>query len=160
MIKRIMLLFAFLVVPILLSMGCVAKGPTGRWQQNQEAQKLFTSTAILENHSYYYTGQKARPDAIIAIDNAYRLQSNLWIAIDVTPKLIKEWLAWYKSEFSMYCTYRGGYIMTPDQQIVGIWYSKELLNTIYSPEPGVVEVYLPYSAPGSRCDRQQFFDYL
>ncbi len=160
MIKRIILLLAFFVAPVLLSMGCVAKGPTGRWQQNQDAQKLFTSASILENHSYYYTGQKAKPDAIIAIDNAYRLQSKLWIAIDVTPKLIKEWLAWYKSEFSMYCTYRGGYIMTPDQQVAGIWYSKELLNTIYSPESGVVEVYLPYSAPGSMCDRQRFLDDL
>lgn len=160
MIKRIILLLAFFVAPVLLSMGCVAKGPTGRWQQNQDAQKLFTSASILENHSYYYTGQKAKPDAIIAIDNAYRLQSKLWIAIDVTPKLIKEWLAWYKSEFSMYCTYRGGYIMTPDQQVAGIWYSKELLNTIYSPEPGVVEVYLPHSAPGSMCDRQRFLDDL
>lgn len=158
--KNIISLLAFCIVSVLLSMGCVAKGPTGRWQQNQEAQRLFTSASIQENHSYYYTGQKANPDAIIAINNAYRLQSNLWIAIDVTPKLIKEWLAWYRSEFSMYCTYRGGYIMTPDNQIAGIWYSKELLNTIYSPEPGVVEVYLPHSAPGSMCDRQRFMNDL
>ena len=158
MIKRISVLLVSIVVPALLSIGCVAKGPIGRWQQNQEAQKLFTSATVLQDHTYYYTGQKARPDAIIAIDNAYRLHSDLWIAINVTPKLIKEWLAWYKSDFSMYCTYRGGNILIPDQQIAGIWYSKELLNTIYSPEPGVIEVYLPYSASGSLCDQRRFFD--
>lgn len=160
MINRIPLLLLSILLPVFLSIGCVAKGPTGHWQQNQKAQKLFTSATVLQNHTYYYTGQKARPDAIIAIDNAYRLQSNLWIQIDVTPKLIKEWLAWYKSEFSVYCPYRGGYIVTPDQQIAGIWYSKETLNTIYSPEPGVIEVYLPYSASGSMCDRRRRLDDL
>ena len=160
MIKRITVLLVSIIFPVILSIGCVAKGPTGRWQQNQEAQKIFTSATVLQNHTYYYTGQKARPDAIIAVDNAYKLQSDLWIAINVTPKLIKEWLAWYKSEFSVFCTYRGGYILTPDQQVAGIWYSKELLNTIYSPEPGVVEVYLPYSASGSKCDERRFGDDL
>lgn len=159
---QLSIVLRFLACMLLLSVlgGCVPSGPTGRWRQSMEAQQLFESATLLSDHTYYYIGSRAHPDAIIAINNKYVLQTTVWAEIAVDQRVLNDWMAWYRSDISLYCPHRGGYIFTPDQQIAGIWYSKDQISTVRSPQPGVLEVYPPYSAPGSMCDRERIMDDL
>lgn len=153
----ISILFAFLLATI---NSCAPKGPSGKWVQRHDVKSSFESGTILQDHTYYYYGSMAMPDAVIAIDNRYTLQTRVWAKVDINPKQMDSWLSWYRTEISYACPFRGGLIITPDQQVGGMWYSKKLINTIKSPEPGVLEVYLPYSPPGSICAREEFLDDL
>ncbi len=156
--KLIKLPLCLYITSLLFLCGCVAKGPTGTWQQSSDAKKTFESGTVLKDHTYYYTGSKAAPDAIIAVKNKYKLQSRIWAQINVTTKVMYDWLAWYKSDINLLCQRKGGYILTPNQENAGIWYSKYTLSSIRSPEPNVLEIYPPYPSPGSACDRQQIID--
>lgn len=140
--------------------GCTPMGPSGKWVQNSDVKRDFESGTILKGHTYYYYGSTAMPDAVIAIDDHYTLQTRVWAKVDIAPQLMDKWLSWYRTEISYACPFRGGLIITPEQEVAGMWYSKKLINTIKSPEPGVIEVYLPFSPPGSICAREEFIDDL
>lgn len=158
--KQLWFFFILTVSLVAVISGCAPKGPSGKWQQSHDVKLSFESGTILQDHTYYYDGSMAMPDAVIAIDNRYTLQTRVWAKVDIDPKQMGTWLSWYRTEISYACPFRGGLIITPDQQVAGIWYSKRLINTIRSPEPGVIEVYLPYSPPGSLCAREEFLDDL
>lgn len=154
--------FLHLLLALILATtgGCLARGPSGKWVQNFDARKNFESGTILQDHTYYYYGSLAMPDAVIAIDNRYTLQTRVWARVDINQKQMDGWLSWYRTEISYFCPFRGGLIITPDQQVAGMWYSNKLLNTIRSPEPGVIEVFLPFAPPGSACAREEYYDDL
>ncbi len=138
--------------------GCGATGPTGRWVRSSDVLKTFRSGTILPDHTYYYTGSPVEPDAIIAIDNSFRLQTRIWSKVDITQKLLDRWMFWASTDMSMLCPYKAGVILTPDGRQAGVWFSKFTFNTIRTPEPGVIEVYLPYAPGNTPCGRDSYYD--
>lgn len=152
-ISRVLLFSVFLI--IVLS-GCAQGGPTGKWTKDSNDAGIFESKTLLKDHTYYFIGNQVTPDAIIAIDNKYTLQTKVWTRVDITQKMLDDWMYWIRTDSNIVCPYYGGAIMTPDGQKAGIWYSKKLITTVTSPEPGVIQVYPPYNPPGSPCERQEF----
>jgi hypothetical protein len=138
--------------------GCVQSGPVGKWQKSGEAARVFESKTILQDHTYYFRGSEARPDAIIAIDNRYTLQTKVWAKIDMTQKILDDWIFWFNVHPSIVCPYVGGDIITPGGDTAGIWYSDQLVSVVKTLEPGVIQVYPPYSRPGSACSEIDRFD--
>ncbi|WP_028585384.1 hypothetical protein [Desulfogranum mediterraneum] len=136
-------------------LGCAPSGQGGRWQLDSRAEQIFTSVTLLENHSYYYTGSRVEPTAVIALDNRFTLKSRLWTRREVDRQVLAGWMQRYRMDHSIHCPYRGGTILTPDQQVAGIWYSRDLANTIRVPAAGLITIYLPYSPPGSICEREK-----
>lgn len=143
---------------LLLMAGCGGGGPTGRWLVNSDVMRDFRSGAILARHTYYYTGSPVEPDAVIAIDNRFQLRTKVWSRVDITQELLDRWMFWTRTDLSMRCPYKAGVILTPDGEQAGVWFSKFTFNTVRSPEPGVVEVYLPFAPGNSACGREQSYD--
>lgn len=158
--RRPWFLVTLLTTVLMATGGCGSKGPSGKWVQNLDARRSFEAGFILQDHTYYYYGSPAMPDAVIAIDNRFTLQSRVWARVDINPKQMDRWMSWYRTDVSLRCPFRGGLIVTPDQQVAGMWYSKKLFNTVRSPEPGVIEVFLPFSPPGSACAREELLEDL
>lgn len=150
------ILFSLLVG--ILAVGCVQSGPTGQWSRNSDDARIFESKTLLTDHIYYYRGNPTTPEAIIAVDNAYTLQTKVWTQVDITQKILDDWMYWIDTGVNMVCPYYGGAILTPDGRKAGVWYSKKLITTVKTPEPGVLQVYPPYSLPGSSCSRQELWD--
>jgi len=140
---------------IIILGGCVQTGPSGKWVRNAADAKVFESKTLLKDHTYYYRGGETAPDSIIAVDNTYTLKTRVWSQVDITQKMLDKWMYWLTISPSITCPYYGGAIITPDGRKAGIWYSKKLITTVKLPEPGVLQIYPPYSRTGSSCWRQE-----
>ncbi|MBV5319180.1 MAG: hypothetical protein JZU50_15410 [Desulfobulbaceae bacterium] len=140
----------------ILLAGCAAQVPAGRWETDPRVQKSFEAGTLLPNHTYYYLGSYTAPDSVIAIDNRFTLRTRVWAQVDISEQMLNGWLNWYRTEnFGWSCPYQGGVILTPDGQQAGIWYSRNIINIIRMPEPGVLEVYQPVTITGRRCEERR-----
>jgi hypothetical protein len=85
MLKQIIirLLHTMVLVCIisLLFSGCTSS-KFGKLEKSAEATKMFKDYRTLPNHKYYYRGAYDRPTALVAINDDYTLDSNLWSEID------------------------------------------------------------------------------
>lgn len=142
-----------LVFLVALSLaGCAAGPPGGKWEIEPEVLQLFESGTVLPDHTYYYLGSITAPDSVIAIDHRFTLRTRVWAQIDLTEHMLNGWLQWHRTEhYGAGCEYRGGVILTPDGQRAGFWYSRNIINIVRMPEPGVIEVYQPRSIAGGTC---------
>ena len=70
----------------LLFMGCAGAGI----KPNKDVMKSFEGSPKA-NHSYFLSGTANSPKGIIGIDNAYRLESDLWKPVDPSSiqKIVK-----------------------------------------------------------------------
>jgi hypothetical protein len=144
-------LFCALFVAAVVA-GCAAGPPGGRWEIEPEVQQMFESGRVLPEHTYFYLGSYNAPDSIIAISTQYTLRTRVWAQVDLTDEMLNRWLQWYRTEhYPAGCEYRGGVILTPDGRQAGFWYSRNIINIIRLPEPGVIEVYQPHSISGGVC---------
>lgn len=148
--RLVLVLFATVVLN-----GCAASQPGGKWEIEPEVQLLFESGTVLPDHTYYYLGSYTAPDSIIAISNQFTLRTRVWAQVDLTGDMLNGWLQWYRTEhYGPGCEYRGGVILTPDGRQAGLWYSRNIINIIRMPEPGVLEVYQPHSISGRTCGQE------
>lgn len=152
--RAMMQFFSTLLAAMMLLAGCAAQGPTGTWEIDPGVEQLFKAGQLLPDHTYYYLGSITAPESIIAISNQYTLRSRVWAEIEMTEQRLNGWLQWYSTEHYGACDYHGGVILTPDGHQAGVWYSQNIFNVIRMPEPGVLEVYQPYSFLGRRCGEQ------
>ena len=142
------------IASTLLLSGCGAiepQQPRGMWLQDGQIQQHIARGEIFAEHRYYYLGSITAPDAFIAIDQRWQLRSRLWAEVETGPERLAGWLQWYRTEHLGFCDYKGGRILAPDGSQVGYWYAQNPYNTIYSPQPGVIEIYKPHAGGGQVC---------
>ena len=113
----------------------------GRLQSSEEITQLFNDNQILSDHLYYYTGLEGVPDAIIGIQSNYSLDSKLWRQVDLSPLLLEKWVS--RMTYVHLVTPRGAWILGPDGQRVGIWYSARYQATVRVEEGNRVVVIPP-----------------
>ena len=151
-----MKLTQYLVALLLLSFlagGCATKAEKQTWGkivQAGEATQLVESATVLPDHTYYFTGPEAAPDAIIAIDNRFTLQSKYWIKIDDVAEKLNDWNRYIDNAHSfesstvrLMLRYGGFWIMTPDSKQAGLWYSRHDNTVVQFPDPSTIIIYAP-----------------
>ncbi len=151
--KRILLLSFFAVFAL---SGCASTVPHGNWQVSRSAVDDFVHGKVNDDHRYYYIGSKGEPDAVIAVHEDFSLRSRIWVPIEMTVRQLKDWNFAFSLDHSMGCPFTGGFIISADGKYAGFWFGKDRLNTVRNPEPGIIEVYRPYSMPGSMCERDKY----
>ena len=93
----------------------------GKLQPNPEITKIFNDNRILSDHSYYYSGLQGVPDAIVAIQSSYSLKSRTWQPVDLTSPMLKKWVS--RMTYVHLVRPRGAWILGPDGNRIGVWYS-------------------------------------
>lgn len=141
------------VMPLLVLLtGCTSMVPTGQWQSDPSVASWFAAGRVLPGYAYYYLGSSTAPDSIIAIDPRYTLRSRVWARIDLDEQILNGWLQWYRSvQPPPGCEFQGGVIATPAGEPAGYWYSRNPINIVHMPEPGVLEVFQPHTLGGGAC---------
>jgi hypothetical protein len=111
-----------LVLGAMVLSGCGTSN-NGRLQKSREASQIFKNNQVLPDYTYYYSGYQRIPYGIIGIDNTYTLRSNQWKPIELNPTLLNQ------LKFRMAHVYsldpRGSWILDPEGNRVGIWYSSQ-----------------------------------
>lgn len=139
---------------LFLTGGCASTTSQnwGKIEQSGEITQLVESATVLSDHTYYYTGPQAEPDAIIAIDNQYTLQSKYWIKVDDVAKQLNDWnriidnahrVPGQNTRTRTRYSYEGAKIMTPDGKEAGIWYSRHDSTVVQFPDPSSIIIYAP-----------------
>lgn len=122
-------------------------------KRSLEIEKHFESATILPGYTYYVQGSAPDPEAIIALEEKYQLQSRLWTRVEWTEKEMARIIFLMQSDAIGFCTIDGGNMIAPDGQIIGFWYSQRDSSLIKQPEPGVVEIYPFDYTSSSPCYR-------
>lgn len=96
----------------------------GSLKRSADVTQLFETQKILPNHDYYFYGFERIPYAIIGIHHDYQLQSKSWQYIKLTPVGLNQLM--YRMDIVYLNPPRGAWILDPDGNRIGIWYSSEL----------------------------------
>ncbi len=123
--------------------GCAIPPNQGRMVRDGEIEKLVESATVMPNHSYYFNGPEARPDVIIAIDNSFTLTSKYWIKVDDVASQLQDWNRLIDNAHRFRKAYKGFWIMTPDGNQAGIWYSPYEYTFVQFPDPSTLILYTP-----------------
>ena len=138
----------------LIMSGCVsATGNRNLGQsirENHDVTRKYRSLTIDPNYNYYYAGRKVQPDVIMGIDKKFTVQSKFWHMIDLTPEQLDYWVMWGDRERSSegfsrryLMRYQGAYILDPEGQVVGDWYSKKDWGIFEFPGNNVIIAHPP-----------------
>lgn len=96
----------------------------GKIAPSADAAKVFESFKVLPNYLYYKSGADLYPGAIMGLDRAYTLDSDLWKPMNLTEKMLKEIVGDMQSKGMEVDELVHGFdILGPDGKKIGIWYS-------------------------------------
>lgn len=100
----------------------------GKLESSQEITKIFDNHRIIADHLYYYSGLQGVPDGIVGIHPSYSLKSKMWQQVDFTPLLLKKWVD--RMTYVHLVVPRGAWILGPDGNRIGVWYSARHQATV------------------------------
>ena len=103
--------------------GCAATAANSAIINSQEATEIWHAYEILPNYHYYYSGPDTQPNYIIGIDDQYRLVSQLWKPVDLTPGMLKNWFNYIDPRVGFSPSLWGALITGPNGERIGLWYS-------------------------------------
>jgi hypothetical protein len=108
--------------------SCATTSHYGQLQSSQDITQLFEKAQVLSDHIYYYSGLQGVPDAIIAIRPNYTLRSTLWQQVDFSHLTLKKWI--FRMDYVQLVRPQGAWILGPDGDRLGIWFSAQRKTTI------------------------------
>jgi hypothetical protein len=106
---------------LVMAIGCAARSPALFY--SGEATQMFDTYQVNDDYNYYYSGSEVYPRAVIGIDKAYTLVTDLWKPIHLTPGKLKDWREWSHKELGL-ASYSlpGAFILAPDGKRIGVWF--------------------------------------
>ncbi len=109
--------------------SCATSGASyGKLQSSHDVSELFDNAQVLPDHIYYYSGLQGVPDAIIAIHPNYSLRAKLWKQVDFSPTTLQKWT--YRMNYVHLVTPRGAWIVGPNGDRLGIWFSAQKQTSV------------------------------
>lgn len=86
----------------------------------------FDKYRVNPNYNYYYSGSEVYPSAILGLDKAYALDSDLWKKVDMTPAKLRKIVMSMKDKATTvnFTATLHGFAMFDDKgKQIGVWYS-------------------------------------
>ena len=148
--KGLLTLLAAILVLLLLA-GC-AGGNYGKLERNKDLDNMFLRYEVLPDHNYYTSGGYDKPDAILALHKDYVLDNTktYWRAIpNVDYAQIRKWIDTIAPEqdYRYSNAYFAAYILDPEGEKIGAWYSVDPHATVKFLEGNMVLVNTPNPKP-------------
>ncbi len=96
----------------------------GKIIPDREATIMFEKFQINPNFNYYISGSDVYPNAIIGLDKAYTLDSDLWKPVEMTQKKLRELVQYMQTRALNIGQVQHGFFMLDDKgKRIGVWYS-------------------------------------
>jgi hypothetical protein len=118
-----------LCILILLSFaGCATMGLKnyGSIVPDGGVTAAFDKYQVNPNYNYYYSGSEVYPSAVIGLDKAYALDSDLWKKIDITQAKLREIVMnmnFKSGTVNFKAPLHGFAILDEKGKRIGVWYS-------------------------------------
>ncbi len=126
--KRKQILCALCILILLSFAGCATMGLKnyGSIVPDGSVMEAFDKFQVNPNYNYYYSGSEVYPSAVIGLDNAYALDSDLWKKVDMTPAKLREIVMNMKNKaatVNFMAPLHGFAILDDKGKRIGVWYS-------------------------------------
>ena len=95
----------------------------GSLQYSPEANKMFEKNKLIPDYTYFYAGYQRIPYGIVGIDNNYSLRSSVWKPFELDPEILNQLK--YRMAHVYSLNPRGYWILDPEGNRVGVWYSSQ-----------------------------------
>jgi len=119
------LVMLVLVVMLSVLTGCAttAGKKSSGVVTSREATEIWHSYEILPNYHYYTSGPDTQPNYLIGIDDRYKLISEFWKPVDLTPEMLKNWFNYIRPRVGYSQDPFGAFISDSTGERIGLWYS-------------------------------------
>lgn len=122
------ILYAMCIMILLPCAGCatMAFKNYGSIVPDVRVTDAFDKYQVNPNYNYYYSGSEVYPSAVIGLDKAYTLDSDLWKKVDMTPAKLQEIVTYMKDKAATVnlTTSLHGFVILDDKgKQIGVWYS-------------------------------------
>ena len=141
------------VVTLLLLGGCTGRDMV-HVNRSMKAETIFQSWPLPEEYDYYYYGRDISPEAFLALDKQFTMQSDFWKKIFPTIRMREFWKDEFKTRWmGIDNDFRGMELISSDNRKIGLIYTKNYWVTAWFPEPGSNLVTIPPPEPAPSQSR-------
>jgi hypothetical protein len=96
----------------------------GKIIPDNQARNAFETYQISPDMNYYISGSEANPNAILGLNKAYILDSDLWKKVDLTESKLKALVTVMKSRAMDFGQPQFGFaVLNNKSEQIGVWYS-------------------------------------
>ena len=113
------LILLFLIAVVFILSRCMRKS-FGQLEIDQDVGMAFRQGMVRDHRIYYISGSGACPRAIMGIDKAWDLESDLWKPIELTPAFLEELARPMRTRYGSLYGFR---IVDHRGRTIGDWYS-------------------------------------
>jgi len=122
------ILYAMCIMILLPCAGCatMAFKNYGSIVPDGRVMEAFDKFQVNPNYDYFYSGSEVYPSAVIGLDKAYALDSDLWKKVDMTPTKLREIVMSMKDKaatVNFKAPLHGFAILDDKGKQIGVWYS-------------------------------------
>ena len=122
--KPLLTLWAAIGALVLSSMVSGCLGQYGSLKRDPEVTQAFDSKTVNPEYQYFYFGRSNQPYVLVGIDRTYHMRSHMWREVDLNDDVFEEMVYWIWTDVLYgYRREKGAYILDPQGEKVGVWYS-------------------------------------
>jgi hypothetical protein len=137
--SRFLTAAAFLFLAVMLAAGCSGAN-RGGLRNSREVGRAFETFHAEPNHRYWYYNQENNPYAVVGLKPPYRIEDINWKEVDPNSKTFEKVIGLVQG-FPVRGSFTyGAYILDPQAQPIGMWYSSLDAGIKVNPETNVVSV--------------------
>ena len=120
---------AFLSLALFTGLTGCAGLLSGSWAKiapDAEVKKAFESFQVNPDYNYFYSGSDLYPHSLLGLSKAYKLESDIWIKMEITPQKLQETVSNMQAQALKYVFSEKlfGFAVTDNNgRQIGIWYS-------------------------------------
>ncbi|MFO7706983.1 MAG: hypothetical protein R6V84_02335 [Desulfobacterales bacterium] len=122
--NRLFILRLLVVLGLVVSTAAACSTANrGGLHNSREVGRAFDTLHAFPNHRYWYYVNENSPYAVVGLNAPYRLEDKLWTEVDPESKTFEKVVGLVK-DFPVRGSFTyGAYILDPQGQQIGVWYS-------------------------------------
>jgi hypothetical protein len=117
--------------------GC-AGANRGGLRNSREVGRAFETFHVDANYRYWYYNQENNPYAVVGLQQPYRIEDINWRELDPNSKAFEKVIGLVQDFPARGAFTYGAYILDPQAQAIGMWYSSLSAGIRVDPETKVV----------------------
>jgi len=132
-------IISVLAVTAMFVTGC-AGANRGGLRNSREGGRAFETFHADPNHRYWYYNQENNPYALVGLQQPYRIEDIKWREVDPNSKTFEKVIGLVQDFPARGAFSYGAYILDPQAQQIGMWYSSLNAGINVNPETKVVSI--------------------
>jgi hypothetical protein len=130
---------AALLLAATLASGCSAAN-RGGLRNSREVGRAFETFHAYPGYRYWYYNQENNPYAVVGLGQTYRIEDINWKEVDPNSKTFEKVIGLVESFPVRSAFAYGAFILDPQGQQIGVWYSSLNAGIRVNPETGIVSI--------------------